>query len=259
MSDDPNQLSLQTSTSEESIADADAPPVSTTPAAGDSTSQDKSPTTPSPRQSTSPTSALSGQRLHDKLRTYESQRRLAYKGKFETSTLHWKSYRDLLAASVQETARAQRIVMGTSRAHQLYSDALKAIYEDVFLDDKGNPMLREKQQKKLYASRKPSNAANTRRSSLTGSTHGHGGSGNGSNSSLVFASVRQAQHVFSDRFGENAKNMDVEIGDEILRLVDDLKVQCNAMEQLGDAILAELEKTEIEVAAAWSKLQSTPS
>ena len=257
---DSNQSSIPTISEEvhkdEEATSVEAPPA--TSAAGDSTSQDKSttatiiatttPAIPSrmlsaPPRMTQERQTLSGHALHDKLRTYESQRRLAHASKFETSTLHWKSYRDLLAASVQETARAQRIVMGTSRAHQLYSEALTAMYEDVFLDEKGNTMLKEKQQRKFYQVRKPSTRRIVSRTSLTGSS---------SDGSAVFASIRQAQHVFAERFGENAKNMDVEIGEEVGRLVEELKAQCSGMEKLGDAILAELEKTEQEVAAAWS-------
>lgn len=174
--------------------------------------------------------------LHDKLRAYESRRRLAYAAKFESSSLYWKSFRDLLAASIHETGRAQRLVLGTSRAHKLYSDALQAMYEDVFLDDKGNVMLKANQQKKLAQVRKKPEATKT----------------NGSSGS-VLTSVRQAQHVMAERLGENANNMDVEIAEEIGRLLDDLKEKFTGMEKLGDAILGELERTDQEVADAWGK------
>jgi hypothetical protein len=174
--------------------------------------------------------------LHDKLRAYESQRRLAYAAKFESSSLYWKSFRDLLAASIHETGRAQRLVLGTSRAHKLYSDALQAMYEDVFLDDKGNVLLKANQQKKLSQVRKKPEATKT---------DGSGGS--------VLTTVRQAQHVMAERFGENANNMDVEIAQEIGHLLDDLKEKFTTMEKLGDAILGELERTDQEVSDAWGK------
>mmetsp|Transcript_687 Transcript_687/g.1468 ORF Transcript_687/g.1468 Transcript_687/m.1468 type:complete len:152 (-) Transcript_687:1538-1993(-) len=75
---------------------------------------------------------------HKKLKTYETQRRLAYSSKLDTISLYWKSYCDLLSASLRETGRARRIVLGTSHAYAMYADAMQGIYEDTFLDDKGN-------------------------------------------------------------------------------------------------------------------------
>jgi hypothetical protein len=180
------------------------------------------------------------QGLHDKLRAYEARRRLAYASKFESSSLHWKSFRDLLAASVQETGRAQRLVLGTSRAHQLYADGLQAMYEDIFLDERGNVILKPKQQKKLSMTRKLPERKLSSNADESGPARG---------SCLI--PIREAQHVMAERFGENARNMDVEIADEIGHLFDELKVKVGNMELLGDAILAELEETEQEVAEAW--------
>ena len=170
---------------------------------------------------------------HENLRAYESRRRLAYAAKLESCTLYWKSVRDLLAASIQETARAQRLVLGTSRAHQLYSDAMHAMYEDVFLDDKGNVMLKPKQKQKLATTRKKP----VRRADGTKPS--------------VLTSVRDAQLTVAERFGENARNMDTEIADEIGRLLENLKKMFAEMEALGNSILNELEKTELEVSSAW--------
>jgi hypothetical protein len=182
-------------------------------------------------------SAITRQGLHERLRAYEARRRLASTSQFDSSSLYWKSFRDLLWASVQETGRAQRLVLGTSRAHQLYADAMQAMYEDVFLDEKGNVILRAKQQKRLLTTRKkPAKKGSdpARKSILTG--------------------IREAQHVMAERFGENAQNMDVEIGEEIGVMFEELKKLFSSMETLGEAILTELEKTEHEVVEAWGKL-----
>jgi hypothetical protein len=182
-------------------------------------------------------SAITRQGLHERLRAYEARRRLAYASKFDSSSLYWKSFRDLLTASVQETGRAQRLVLGTSRAHQLYADAMQAMYEDVFLDEKGNVILRAKQQKRLQTRRKKPAKK-----------------GSDPKKSSILTEIREAQHVMAERFGENAKNMDVEIAEEIGQLLEELKKLFSSMEALGNAILTELEKTEQEVAEAWGKL-----
>ena len=186
-------------------------------------------------QSSSPSTDGSTQRGHEKLRAYEAGRKLSYAQKLDTSTLYWQSFRDMLAASVQETGRAQRLVLGTSRAHQLYADAMEAMYEDTFLDDKGNAMLKQRQQKKLSSSRKLSvrNIDTSRPSVLT--------------------VIRDAQHSISQKFGENAKNMDMEISDEIGALLQEFEKKFSRMRDLGNGIVAELEKIETEVSDAWSK------
>jgi hypothetical protein len=182
-------------------------------------------------------SVITRQGLHEKLRAYEARRRLASASKFDSSSLYWKSFRDLLGASVQETGRAQRLVLGTSRAHQLYADAMQAMYEDVFLDEKGNVILRAKQQKRLQTTRKKPAKK-----------------GSDPKKDSILTGIREAQHVMAERFGENAKNMDEEIAEEIGDLLEELKKLFSSMENLGNAILTELEKTEHEVVEAWGKL-----
>jgi UDP-glucose 6-dehydrogenase len=54
-----------------------------------------------------------------------------------------------LGAAHKETSRAQRVVLGTSHAYLMYSEAMHAIYKDTFLDEKGNAMTTKKQQERL--------------------------------------------------------------------------------------------------------------
>lgn len=169
------------------------------------------------------------------LKKYEMQRRLTYSSRLDSISLYWKSYRDLLAAGLQETGRAQRLVLGTSRAHGIYAEAMKSIYEDVFLDEKGN-ITNDKHRKKLAPSRRnvPSSKSQIRKMS-------------------VLNDIQKAQISISARFGESSKNMDDEIADAICSLLEDTRKQFSAMENLGSCVLLELEKTEQEVSAAWDR------
>jgi hypothetical protein len=177
---------------------------------------------------------------HGKLREYETRRRSAYTSKYDYMSLYWKSYCDLLSASLQETSRAKRLVLGTCRAHQLYADAMEAMHKDIFLDEKGN-VANEKQQKRLFSIRKKSVRKLPSKSESA------------AKSASVLKEIRDAQHTMAERFGENAKNMDAEIAEAIGSLLDDLKQKFSIMEQLGNSILSELEKTEQEVTQAWGK------
>jgi hypothetical protein len=117
----------------------------------------------------------------------------------------------------------------------VYADALNAVHEDVYLDEKGN-VANEKQQKLL---------SNTRKTCQEQKATIHGKS--------VLSEIRQAQQVVAAEFGDNARNMDEEIADTIGALLEDVKKHFATMEELGTLVLGELEKTEVEVTIAWER------
>ena len=174
---------------------------------------------------------------YSQLKEYEVRRRLAHSSKYDSMSLYWKSYRDLLAAALSETARAQRLVLGTCRAHQVYASAMAAIHDDVFLDEKGN-ITNDKQQSRLLGSRKQKEKASR------------------FDETSVMVGIREAQKTSADIFGENAKNMDEEIAEAIGAMLEDVKIQFSFMEDLGTSVLSELEKTESELSTLWNRYLS---
>lgn len=119
----------------------------------------------------------------------------------------------------------------------MYADAMSAMSDDVFLDEKGN-LANKNQQKRLWP---------IRIEKLNQSTRG---------TSSIVAEIREGQQEVAEKFGENAKNMDEEIADAIGALLEDVKQQFSTTEELGSSILTELEKTESEVTAAWGRYLS---
>ena len=192
-------------------------------------------TTATPANQSSP---KSNDATYNQLKEYESRRRLAHSAKFDSMSLYWKSYRDLLSAAMVETGGAHRLVLGTCRAHQVYAEALNAVHADVYLDEKGN-VANEKQQKLL---------SNTRKTCQEQKACVHGKS--------VLSEIREAQQVVAAEFGDNARNMDEEIADTIGALLEDVKKHFATMEELGSLVLSELEKTEVEVTIAWERYTS---
>ena len=178
-----------------------------------------------------------GKTTFNELKAYEARRRLASSSKIDSSSLYWKSYLDLMKGALSETGRAQRLVSGTCRAHQVYADAMAAMRNDVFLDEKGN-IASDKHQKRLQPGRKASVVASA------------------SNKNSVLSDIRAAQQTMTNQFRENAKNMDEEIANAITSLLEDVKRQFYALEEIGSAVLTELEKTESEVIAAWGRYLS---
>jgi hypothetical protein len=180
--------------------------------------------------------------LYQKLRTYETRRRLAYSSKLDSISLYWKSYCDLLSASLRETGRAHRIVLGTSHAYAMYAEAMQGIYDDTFLDEKGK-IAKDKQKRKK--------AALAARKEKGNDNIGQSKTANGAVS--VLKEVREAQNDLASRFEESSKNMDEEIAELIGSLLDTTRESFDAIERLGSSILVELEKTEKEVTNTWGE------
>jgi hypothetical protein len=189
------------------------------------------------------------QDLCDKLRVYEGRRRMVYSSKIDSISLYWKSYCDLLSAALKETNRAQRVVLGTSHAYMMYAEAMQSIYKDNFLDDKGNITTNQKQKDKMAATRKSpfSSKGGSKKGDPSASTS------SAKDAVSVLKEIREAQSVLACQFQESSKNMEEEIAAAIGSLLDTIQESYVKMEQLGSSILVELEKTEQEVAQAWSK------
>jgi len=181
--------------------------------------------------------AEEGKKTFNELKAYEARRRLASSSKIDSSSLYWKSYLDLMKGGLSETGRAQRLVSGTCRAHQVYADAMEAMHSDVFLDERGN-IASSKQQKRLQPGRKASVVASAR------------------NKKSVLSNMRAAHQTMTSQFRENAENMNEEIAHAITSLLVDVRRQFSALEERGSAVLTELEKTEGEVISAWSRYLS---
>ena len=190
--------------------------------------------------------------IHSKLRAYESRRRSAYTAKLESSSLYWRSFRDLLSASIHETGRAERLVLGTARANATYADAMQASYEDTLIDDRGALVLDPKKRNKLLVVRSqqdyavaPSvttkdSAGRTRTPALTEERRNN-----------MLSRLIDSQQIVADKFGENSKQLESEIASELKQLRVDLESKVLTIREIGDAIISELETTELEVSQAW--------
>lgn len=197
--------------------------------------------------------------IHNKLKSYESRRRSAYKGKMESSSLYWRSLRDLLSASVHETSRAERLVLGTARANAVYADSMQASYEDVLVDDKGGLVLDAKKQHKLREVR------STQDYDLAPTIDGKMGlrqtetkepaQMTEKRKSNMLSSLIDAQANIADKFCENSKELELEIASEMTEMRQELDAKVQRIREIGDTIISELEVTEEEVSRSWGKLK----
>ena len=191
--------------------------------------------------------------IHAKLRAYENRRRSAYTAKLESSCLYWRSFRDLLRASVHETARAERMVLGTAMANKAYAESMHASYEDVLLDDRGVMVNDPKKQKRLLDTR----SMQAYEVAPLGKTEDGGKRAtvrvsDERKNNMLFLLIESQQEI-AVKFGENAETLGAEIATEIADLRKALAAKVTEIQLLGDTIIGELEKTEVEVTEAWGK------
>jgi len=215
---------------------------------------------------------------HSKMRAYEAKRRAAYKQKLASSSLYWRSFRDLLNASVEETERAESIVKGQAVANEAYAVAMAAAYEDTF-DDDGKPVTDPKKKKKLFETRMKKRAAGSTKmlslseaagaimsSRQTTDGTSNAGAALSDLSSIeqaserrgsLLASVIESHSILADRYDEHSTFLREEIIPPLFQLCENLIVEVETIEKLGDAIIDELTAAEKEVADAWEDYYKT--
>lgn len=209
---------------------------------------------------------------HSRLRAYEAKRRSAYTSKLSSSSLYWRSFRDLLHSSLEETERAEILVLGSAYANQAYSVTMACAAEDC-LDDDGRPVIDPKKRKKLKEKREKARAERRGygKAAADGAATLQGETEEGKRRVGTLRPMRPAKDselekrgtmlhslieshgILAERFAENAKFVQEEMATEIGNLRDELSSEVEMMEKLGDAILDELEEAEHEVNRAWEK------
>lgn len=208
-----------------------------------------------------------------KLRAYEAARRSAYRTKLASSSLYWRSFRELLHASIEETERAEQILKASAESNTAYAISLRAAHNDT-LDEQGRPVVDPKKRKKLMEGRErrrekasagPAGALLASPESETGDggksksaaaavsklhvpDKPFSGAGNGILDALV-----ESQGVMADRFAEYAKYVYDEAVPEIVEIRQALVMEVTLMEKMGDAIQEDLDAAEREVHDAWGE------
>ena len=208
-----------------------------------------------------------------KLRAYEAARRSAYRTKLASSSLYWRSFRELLHASIEETERAEQILKASAESNTAYAISLRAAHNDT-LDEQGRPVVDPKKRKKLMEGRErrrekasagpagmllaspesetddggKSKSAAAAVSKLHVPDKPFSGAGNGILDALV-----ESQGVMADRFAEYAKYVYDEAVPEIVEIRQALVMEVTLMEKMGDAIQEDLDAAEREVHDAWGE------
>jgi hypothetical protein len=183
--------------------------------------------------------------VHNDLIAWESKRRSDLSNQLEFNRERWKAGRDILRDGVEELASAERLVLGFAKAGALFADALQAMYDDNLLDDAGNTVKNSFIQNRLQKQRSVQEYSIETTLSASSSEVGQ---------SALLSSIIEAQLDHANVFKDSSHHMREEILPEIVELKADLKASSSQLETLGDSILGELKRSEIEVKNIWGTL-----
>ena len=225
-----------------------------------SASKDEEELPPSESRSASPTAdgaiSLSHQlpgadptiriQVHNDLIAWESKRRSNMSASLETLREEWKGAREILRDGVEEVLVAERLVMGFSKAGVLFADSLKAMYEDKMLDNQGNTVTNTFLQNRLMNKRR------TQEYSIENASASTAGQGQTGQSSLL-NSVVDSQKQLAKAFIESARHMEAEVLVEATEVRTEVQAKANELEAVGESILGEMKRSEMEVKKIWGK------
>jgi hypothetical protein len=118
---------------------------------------------------------------------------------------------------------------------------LKAVYDDKLLDDRGNAVKNSFLQNRLARQRSKFEYSIENEDSAQ------------SKSSMLLDSIVEAQLEIANAFVDNTAHMELEIVPEIAELTAETTRASRKLELLGESIIGELKRSEIEVKNIWGK------
>lgn len=180
--------------------------------------------------------------VHNDLIAWESKRRTEISKLIEFNQEKWNAARDVLNQGTNEVEMAERLVLGFAQAGTMFSDSLKAVYHDKFLDDAGNTVSNSFLQKRLY-----------KRRSVQEYSIESADTDDVSGKSALLGSILEAQKRIAESFEDCSQHIRNEIHPEISELRVENSSAAKRIQFLGDGIALELKRSEAEVKNIWGK------
>lgn len=182
--------------------------------------------------------------VHNDLIAWESKRRSDLAQQLEYNRERWRAACSVMNDGISEIQYADRFILGIIRSSRLFADSLRAVYDDTLLDDKGNTVTNTFMQNRLAKKR------STFEYSIENTVED---SKQGSGQSLILDSIVNAQLKVANAFMENSEHMEQEILPEINELKEEVCKSSQKLQSVGDVVILELERSEIEVKNIWGK------
>lgn len=181
---------------------------------------------------------------------FETKRRSIHHSKLEAIRFRWRSLLSILHEGLQETQRSERLVVGFARANQVYASAMEATYDDTIegLLDCSLANSTEGASSSDYELSHTSTEINIEDDSATLNESTAEDLLGGTLSSVI-----ESQSSVAEQFAKDAILMSMGVGKDITSLRSEFKTSIDKVERLGNAVIAELENIEEQVAEAWGK------
>lgn len=192
--------------------------------------------------------------VHNDLIAWESKRRTDIQERLEHLKEWWQELRGVTHKGMEEMEFVMRFMAGFSKAGTLFANCTQDIYDDKSLDDTGNAVNNSFLQGRLYKKRTAQEltieapAENTTSSNLAVVADSEGGQ-----SSTLLSSILAAQLSIAQNFRDTSSHIDEEILPEMQDLQASIARSAKEYERMGDNMLSELKRSEIELKSIWGK------
>ncbi|KAL3917473.1 MAG: hypothetical protein SGILL_004698 [Bacillariaceae sp.] len=179
--------------------------------------------------------------VHNDLIAWESKRRSDLAQHLEYNRERWHAAAEILKDGIAETQYAERLILGIAKASRLFADSLRAVYDDKLLDDQGNAVKNSFLQNRLAK----------KRSQFEYSIENVEENSTQAKQSMLLDSIVEAQLDVANAFVDNSTHMEDEIVPEIAEVTAETMHESRKLELIGESIIAELKRSEIEVKNIW--------
>ena len=197
---------------------------------------------------------------HEKLRSYEANRRSVYESKLHSSSTYWYSFRKMLECSLEETKRVELLIRAAVLADANYANHLKAAVDGMLLPD-GSPISPSQQPTMKESSRHATSTHSNKcedtlvtsptsppRNSVSSPTEVMA-----NNNNNICSPFEKCLREISFRFGEEATLMQKGVVTQIINLREKLEKDVSSMVRLGNVIHEEMNAAEENVKDSWSE------
>jgi hypothetical protein len=182
--------------------------------------------------------------VHNDLIAWESKRRSEKSELLGYYVEKWQATRSLLQEGLEEVEFAERFVSGFAKAGVIFSDSTRAVCDDKMLDDSGNTVSNSFLQNRLYKKR---NLQTQEYSIDTQDPTAESGQ------SALLNSILEAQLEIANSFRDCSLHVENEILPELRELLAEMQAEAKEFATLGDSIVGELKRSEIELKNIWGK------
>jgi hypothetical protein len=181
--------------------------------------------------------------VHNSLIAWESKRRTETSQRLEKYGKWWLELKSIVDYGTEEVDFAERFVSGFSKAGIVFADVTQAVCDDTLFDEGelntvGSSLIPSRLQKKRNT---PELTAEKKDPS---SEFGH---------STLLTSIISTQLDLAQNFRDCSSHIDEEIMPELEHLRRTISASVKEYERLGDGIMNELRRSEIELKNIWGK------